>query len=112
MSTKSKKDARSCVGRICEVLDELSDDELLKLGKIFALTDLAVKFFKSKHHPKFYKNRDELIRAIRRNQGHTFYDLHDRLARYFVYSMYPKSEKCRSVQKQCEEILAVLDVEE
>lgn len=44
----------------------LNIELLLKIGKRICSTDYAVRFYYNKNHPKFYKQKDLLIKAIRR----------------------------------------------
>lgn len=48
------------------LLAQLTDAQLLELGKRGARTDFAVWFFHNKHHPKCYHHRPSLLRAVRR----------------------------------------------
>lgn len=40
---------------------------LLKIGKAIASTDYAVRYFHNKNHPKFYLNKRELLRSVRKS---------------------------------------------
>lgn len=46
----------------------------MELGKRGARSDFAVRFFHHKNHPKFYKNRPALLRAVRRAINDNFPD--------------------------------------
>jgi len=48
------------------LVSTLPDHVLLEIGKRTCSTDFAVRFYNDKNHKKFYKNRSELERAIRR----------------------------------------------
>jgi hypothetical protein len=48
------------------LLAQLTDAQLLELGKRGARTDFAVRFFHDQRHPKFYRHRPSLLRAARR----------------------------------------------
>jgi hypothetical protein len=47
-------------------INHLPMKDLLFLGKRFCLTDFAVRFYSNKQHPKFFKNREALVHAVRR----------------------------------------------
>lgn len=53
--------------RFEEKVEELPVYVLLKIGKEIASTDFAVRFYHKKNHKKFYKNKRELLRTIRRS---------------------------------------------
>lgn len=56
------------------LLAQLSDAQLLELGKRGASTDFAVRFFNDKHHRQFYHHRPTLLRAVRRAMEVNFPD--------------------------------------
>ena len=47
-------------------LSFVSDKVLIAIGRRVCSTDYAVRYFKNKGHPKFYKNRNALEKSIRR----------------------------------------------
>jgi len=53
-------------------LNNLTDKELLVIGKRIAPTDYGVRFYNNKQHKKFFHNRETLLKAIRR--GYSFLD--------------------------------------
>jgi len=58
----------------------LSEHRLIDLGSIACPTDYAVTNYRRPNHPKFFGNRNELERAIRRALSRrTFPDLEERL---------------------------------
>lgn len=56
------------------LLAQLTDAQLLELGKRGASTDFAVRFFHDRHHPKFYHHRPSLLCAVRRAMAVNFPD--------------------------------------
>ena len=58
-----------CQINYLELINKLSEKVLLEVGKYVCSTDYAVRFYKNKEHPKFYKNRASLEKAIRRSYG-------------------------------------------
>ncbi|PGP18645.1 hypothetical protein COA01_23165 [Bacillus cereus] len=52
-----------------DALEKVSIECLLELGKRIASTDFAVRFFNNKRHPQFYRNKEALLKAVRRSYG-------------------------------------------
>ena len=49
-------------------------EDLLYVGRLVCSTDYAIRFFKNKNHPKFYKNEEAVRHAIRRAYSQGAFD--------------------------------------
>ncbi|MDQ0160665.1 hypothetical protein [Alkalibacillus salilacus] len=64
-----------------DLVKGLSDETLLKIGKATGSTDFGVRFYYKKQHPKFYKNRFALEKAIKRMWANNAFNHRERTAR-------------------------------
>lgn len=49
-----------------DLINELSDEELLNIGVVVCSSDFAVAHYNHRWHPKFYHKKEELAHAVRR----------------------------------------------
>lgn len=66
LSDKYKEKLKAFGKPVEEVINDLPEEVLLKIGKRVCSTDYAVAHYNDDWHPKFYQNKETLQKAIRR----------------------------------------------
>ncbi|MFB3764841.1 MAG: hypothetical protein ACE14P_06280 [Methanotrichaceae archaeon] len=80
------------------VIENLSDEILLKMGRAVASTEDAIAYFDDEGHPEFYHNRQALLKAIKKAWAIGADDHKEKLVRYL--DIYPNDlrEMKRKIQ--------------